>query len=387
MKTKIYSVFPGIECRSVWRPSREKNPVLDRKRFFLYASGRAALYHGVSCLPRQSGKKILVPCYHCGVEVEAIVRAGYEVVFYPLRHYLEPDFSWLKQHITREETAAILVVHYFGFPQPLDRVARLTREKEVFLIEDCAHALYSYDGESLLGSFGDISIFSLMKTVGLPNGGGLLLNSRVLGTPARGRSYINLALLKKTVRSILEVELNRRFRGKRTLKGPGRRLVTEHDATTGDGNVGVTVSRGYYEVPEYHYSHSMFFLSRLFVRPAPVTEIISRRRKNYNYLLKHLDWSSVMRPLFGPLGPGVCPLCLPVLVDNSDTWCKMLARNRLFPFVFGRFSHPLLVEDDFPGIQNFQRQIMGLPVHQQLEYEDMQEIVARINRVSKEIHG
>jgi hypothetical protein len=49
--------------------------------------------------------------------------------------------------------------------------------KKIFLIEDCAHALLSSHKGQSLGSDGDISIFSLLKTLPVPNGGILLLNN------------------------------------------------------------------------------------------------------------------------------------------------------------------------------------------------------------------
>ena len=63
------------------------------KRFYLYASGRAALYHGIQSLDLPVGSHILLPSFHCGVEVEAVIRAGYHVEFYNIKRDLSIDIT------------------------------------------------------------------------------------------------------------------------------------------------------------------------------------------------------------------------------------------------------------------------------------------------------
>jgi perosamine synthetase len=53
------------------------------------------------------------------------------------------------------------VTHFLGFPQPIDEVKKICGERTLFLIEDCAHALLSYHDGKPLGSYGDVSNFSL----------------------------------------------------------------------------------------------------------------------------------------------------------------------------------------------------------------------------------
>src|SRR6267143_688900 len=70
--------------------------------------------------------------------------------------------------------AALYVIHYAGFPQDMQAARQLAGELGVPLIEDCALALLSSEGERPLGSFGDLSVFCLYKTLPVPNGGALL---------------------------------------------------------------------------------------------------------------------------------------------------------------------------------------------------------------------
>ena len=380
MNPKKYSAFPAIDFRAVWKPVKENNPVLDRETLFLYASGRSALYHGVSCLPLDKGKKILVPFYHCGVEVEAILRAGLEAGFYPLKDNLEIDFDWLENNLT-DDVGAILIIHFYGFPQPLKKIRSFCQRKNLFFIEDCAHALYSGDGSRLLGEFGDIAIYSIMKTVALPNGGGLLVNNKQIALPQKGRPYFNVALVKKTVRSILEFEANcnqeRSSLAAKILQNNDKKQAqTSKENDSGENN-----KLWYYEVPQYHYHHAISIFSKIFLKPLAVAQIINQRRENYKILLNQIAWNQKMQPLFNQFAEGICPLCFPVRVKDSDILNEELSRKEIFPFIFGRFSHPAFNAERFPQIKKFQQGIIGLPVHQQLKEDDIREIACRINLI------
>jgi len=59
-------------------------------------------------------------------------------------------------------------------PGPVQEAIRCVPRKGLLLIEDCAQALLSKFGESPLGSFGDVAIFSIRKTLPVPDGGALV---------------------------------------------------------------------------------------------------------------------------------------------------------------------------------------------------------------------
>lgn len=64
-----------------------------------------------------------------------------------------------------ERTKALLVYHQYGFPQDMDAIVAFARDKNLVIVEDCAHAVASaYKGKPV-GSFGDFSIYSFSKWV------------------------------------------------------------------------------------------------------------------------------------------------------------------------------------------------------------------------------
>lgn len=68
------------------------------------------------------------------------------------------DPSSIKKLVTTN-TAAVVVVHLFG--RPVDGIIELSewlKERNIFLIEDCAHAIGAIDGSGqTCGTIGDIS--------------------------------------------------------------------------------------------------------------------------------------------------------------------------------------------------------------------------------------
>jgi perosamine synthetase len=340
----------------------------------MYASGRSAIHHAVKSLNLPPESVFLLPAFHCGVEVEAIIRAGCQVDFYQVKRDLSIDFQNLAG-MFNAQTAGVLIIHYFGFPQELSAVKKLCAQNGSVLLEDCAHALYSRnpDGE-LLGTIGDYGIFSLQKTIALPNGGGLLVNAPAGKKAKKGNTYYDHSLLKGLIRSSLEFEnqqggLIGSFAGK---------LLSFYSSMTGGQSI-ESAQRGadavdmrwYYDVPRYGYENDISLLSIPFVGKEPFEHIISRRRSNYQILETLLEKAGMSDLLICRLLEGCCPLCLPVSVNRRDEVVTKMKSLGVEPFVFGRFPHPLLDRDSYPYACFLSDTIIGLPVQQQLDSDEM----------------
>ena len=69
---------------------------------------------------------------------------------------------------------AILAPHYFGFPANIKSLVSLCKIYDVAVVEDCAHSFLTKIDDQPVGSFGDIAIFSMRKTLAIPDGGALV---------------------------------------------------------------------------------------------------------------------------------------------------------------------------------------------------------------------
>jgi hypothetical protein len=140
-------------------------------RYFYYAR------NGVYALARLwnlAGREVLFPAYFHGVELEALLDAGVRPRFYPVHERMRVDPGEVEKRIG-PETRAIYLIHYVGFPGPVEELRELCDRRGLLLVEDCALALLSALGDRPLGTFGDASIFCLYKTLPTPNGGALVI--------------------------------------------------------------------------------------------------------------------------------------------------------------------------------------------------------------------
>jgi dTDP-4-amino-4,6-dideoxygalactose transaminase len=138
--------------------------------------GRSALFLALESIPVRGGD-VLVPGFICAQVPGAVRRAGGRPVFYPVQRELRVNPADFQAAFTPRTRAAI-VAHYFGRLLPeVSLLARVCREHDVALLEDCALALgASMDGRQG-GSFGDLSIFSFTKSDWCYGGGAVTSNS------------------------------------------------------------------------------------------------------------------------------------------------------------------------------------------------------------------
>lgn len=137
------------------------------------ANGRTALAIAFRQLGILPGSKILVPDFVCDVVIHPIVSAGLTPVYYPVTQKLEPDWSALETISSGSGFRALIMIHYFGQPQDVDRFRSFCGRYKVLLIEDNAHGYGgSLQGQSL-GTLGDIGFSSPRKFLSTPSGGAL----------------------------------------------------------------------------------------------------------------------------------------------------------------------------------------------------------------------
>lgn len=147
------------------------------------ANGTVALELALRALDVGAGDEVVVTPRSFIASASAIVMTGATPVF--------ADVSPDSQNITSEtiapclnaKTKAIICVHLAGFPCDMDPIMDLAREKNLYVVEDCAQAHGArYRGRSV-GSIGDVGAWSfcqdkIMSTGG--EGGMVTTNNRAL---------------------------------------------------------------------------------------------------------------------------------------------------------------------------------------------------------------
>ena len=337
-----------------------------RYRYF----ARNAVWDAVE-LMELSGKPVLVPAYHHGVELETLLAAGVKPVFYRVDAQMKADFGDAREKAKAHGAAAVYVIHYAGFPQDMEAARALANELGVPVLEDCALALLSRDGEKPLGSFGDVSVFCLYKTLPVPNGGALLARGPFTRKLDRLPDVVPPGLastvshLIGSLLSNLELragELGRRAR--EAVRDAGRYVVRR-------GKI-ERVSTGTMHFDPGSVGLGMSALSHLVLRNQDFAGIVERRRRNYFLLYAMLR--DIAPPVTGELTPGVSPLFYGVsLQDKAGAMARLLARG-VETVDFWRLRHPAVSLGVFPEVDQLRGRVLELPVHQDLTPTDAEHV-------------
>jgi hypothetical protein len=335
-----------------------------RYRYF----ARNAVWDAVKMLGL-AGKQVLLPAYHHGVELETLLAAGVKPVFFRVDAQMRCDFEDARARA--KDISALYVIHYAGFPQDMSAARALANELGVPLIEDCALSLLSCDGEKPLGSFGDVSVFCLYKTIPVPNGGALLARgayTRGLGSLSpvtkppwtSTTSYLVGGLLSNLELRSGETGRKVRQRLRETSRAAFRRAGVQR----------VSTGTQHFDIDAVHLGMSAS--SHLILRNQDYAGIVERRRRNYFLLYAMLR--DVAPPVTGELKSGVSPLFYPVaLADKAGAMARLLARG-VETMDFWRIRHPSLPAGLFPEVDKLRQTVLELPVHQDLSPADAEHV-------------
>jgi dTDP-4-amino-4,6-dideoxygalactose transaminase/CelD/BcsL family acetyltransferase involved in cellulose biosynthesis len=277
----------------------------------LFSRGRHALFHGVRALDLGQGDEVLVPAWYHGAEVEALVRAGIVPRFYEVGPQLGPDPAELEAQLG-PPVRALLLIHYFGFPQEASAWVAWCQAKGLLLFEDAAQGWLGTIGDRPLGSFGNLVVFCPYKMVGVPDGAALLLDQP-------------------------------------PTEAAGAEAAAPLDTESPDARTG--------------------FLLRRLLGGDPR----ARRRANYRTLLADLA-EQVPEP-FRQLPEGASPLAFPVETDDKPALLERLHWHGVRALDFGALPSPMLPVERFPRSARLRARIVGLPVHQGLRPSDLERIV------------
>ena len=176
---------------SSWISSRGKYIPLFEEKFAEFiginhstavSNGTVALHLALVTLGISEGDEVIVPSFTYIASVSTIVFAGAKPVFVDsIEKTWQMDPDDVRRKIT-PQTKAIMAVHIYGHPCEMNELQKIAKEKNIFLIEDCAEAFGSLYENKHVGTFGDISTFSFYgnKTITTGEGGMVITNDETL---------------------------------------------------------------------------------------------------------------------------------------------------------------------------------------------------------------
>lgn len=147
-----------------------------------FSSGTAALHGAVFAAGIGPGDEVITTPMTFAATANSILYMGGKPVFVDIQpdtYNINP--SLIEQSLS-SRTKAIMPVHYAGQPANLDEISRIAQRHRLTVIEDAAHALGATYKGIRVGSFGDMTAFSLhpVKPVTTGEGGVVTTNDRNL---------------------------------------------------------------------------------------------------------------------------------------------------------------------------------------------------------------
>lgn len=146
------------------------------KKTLLTHSGTGALEMAALLIDVHAGDEIIMPSYTFVSTANAFLIYGANIIFADSNdRNPNIDVETISRLITKR-TKAIVVVHYAGVACDMDPILKLAQEKNLFVIEDAAHAIDSFYKGRPLGCLGHLAAFSFHETKNIISGeGGMLV--------------------------------------------------------------------------------------------------------------------------------------------------------------------------------------------------------------------
>ncbi len=132
---------------------------------------------GLKHLGLKQNDCILLPEYICNVVIHPLDQLRIKYKYYPIKNDLTPNWEELGNMVDKTDKA-LLMVHYFGQPQNIEKFQQFCKEYNISLIEDNAHGHGGMVNGKMLGTFGDIGFSSPRKSLNIHSGGILWLKDK-----------------------------------------------------------------------------------------------------------------------------------------------------------------------------------------------------------------
>lgn len=172
----------------------------DKESIRFFSLARYALLEALNAANVQKNDTVLMPAYICRDLLAPLRMKQLKIRWYDLTEDMRP----LLKSDKWPDAKVVLAVNYFGFAQDLSPFIEYSKRTGAILIEDNAHGFLSQDRRGAwLGCRANIGIFSLRKTLRMPDGAALFVRDKGKGLaqlPPGGKGVYPLERIKAQLR-------------------------------------------------------------------------------------------------------------------------------------------------------------------------------------------
>lgn len=143
-----------------------------------FNSGRAALHAILYAFGIGVGDEVIVQAFTCVAVPNSVLWAGAVPVYADIDDSYNLDPQDVEKKITKK-TKAIIIQHTLGIPAQISALLHIAKKYNLYVIEDCAHALGATHVGKRLGQFGNAAFFSFGRDKSLSSvwGGAALIHT------------------------------------------------------------------------------------------------------------------------------------------------------------------------------------------------------------------
>jgi dTDP-4-amino-4,6-dideoxygalactose transaminase len=360
-------------------------PLNSKNSHYLFGA-RYAIWMGIKILGITPEQNILMPAYNCGTELDPIIDQNIQIKYYRVKLNMMADLDDMKKQVD-SNTAAIFTTHYLGFAQPIESIRDICNKHGLFLIEDCAHAFLSKHKSKDLGTFSDISVFSLRKTLPIPNGGVLVINN---GQNKLKHKQITGSLLS-TIFVATELLINRTPKYQPRLVWLFKEMTVKTIALLSfilrlilrvikkiSPYKGLALTHINYYWREFQrdlVNWKMSTLSDRILKNSNFENIKEKRRRNFEYLIRNLSNIKNIKMVYDELPEGVCPLFLPTIVRDRLYYYRKFKEKGISTFPYWEYMHNAVPWKKFPDAVFLKQHLLGLPIHQDITLQHLDRLI------------
>ena len=315
-------------------------------------------------------KEVILPALTFISCANSVLHSGFKPVFVDvdMTYQIRPG---LAEKAVNNNTIAMMPVHLFGRPAPMDEILDIKSRKELTIIEDASEAHGARYKNRLVGTFGDMATYSfyVAHIVTSGEGGAVLTNNEGTATIIRSlRSHGRACACKKCVMNISSGYCPIRFKDENFDK------------------------RFYFE--RVGYSEKMNEIEALIgcAQIKNLQKIVNKRRKNLEFLIDELSEFEDYFQLFRESkDEKISPLCCPILIRDNAPFTRKeitahLENNGIetrpmfssIPTQQPAYKFLGYKEGDFPNAEKIGRNGFYIGCHQNLTDEDLEYIVNTI---------
>ncbi len=318
-------------------------------------SATAALHLALRVFNFHEGKKVLVPSLTFSATASAILYNRLIPVFVdsdPIT--LGIDLEDLERKYDNE-CVAVMPVHYAGHPVQMDKLVPWSRDRNLKIIEDCAHTAGGIYKGKALGTWGDVSCFSFEE-------------KKLMTTGDGGMICANDIDLLKDVRAMRWVGIDK------------DNWKTAHEYT----NANKDAMHWFYELNVLGYKYNMNDLAASIglVQFKKLPQMNKRRSEIIRMYMDRLSGIDFVMPLLPYEPENYVYQMFGIRSDRRDELMIYLKSNGI---ATGCHYTPLSVQPLFnewgnncPYIENEANKFITLPLHADLTNEEVDYIVEKI---------